>query len=77
VNGLQVLAILKRLHREGHTIVMVTHDQAVAEHADRILVVRDGRIAEDRRVEKPRDAEKELEELNNEPAPMEMAQAAR
>jgi ABC-type lipoprotein export system ATPase subunit len=77
VNGLQVLAILKRLHREGHTIIMVTHDQSVAEHADRILVVRDGRIADDRRVEKPRDAEKELEELGDAPAPMEMAQAAR
>jgi putative ABC transport system ATP-binding protein len=77
VNGLQVLGILKRLHREGHTIIMVTHDQPVAEHADRILVVKDGRIAEDRPVLEPRDAEKELEELNDTPAPVEMAQAAK
>ncbi len=77
LSGLQVLAILKRLHHEGHTIIMVTHDQVVAEHAVRILVVRDGRIAEDRPVLEPRDAEKELEELNHAPVAAEVAQAAR
>jgi putative ABC transport system ATP-binding protein len=77
VSGLQVLAIIKRLHREGHTIIMVTHDQAVAEHADRILVVRDGRIAEDRVVPEPKDAEHELAELKDAPATLGMAQVAK
>ena len=77
VSGLQVLAIIKRLHSEGHTVVMVTHDQAVAEHAERILVVKDGRIAEDRAVPEPRDAEQELEELQDAPSSMELAQAAK
>ena len=62
-SGLEVLAVFKRLHRDGRTIILVTHDQVVAEHADRIVVLRDGRIVEDRRVEHPHDAEAELESL--------------
>jgi putative ABC transport system ATP-binding protein len=59
-NGLEVLAIFQRLHREGRTLVMITHDRAVAEHARRVLVLRDGRIAEDQPVDKPHDAATEL-----------------
>ena len=58
-SGLEVLAIFKRLHRQGRTIVLVTHDEEVAEHADRIIVLKDGILAEDRRVDEPRDAEEE------------------
>jgi len=59
-NGLEILAIFQRLHNQGRTMIVVTHDQAVAEHADRILVLRDGVVAEDRKVLQPRDAEAEL-----------------
>ncbi|MDY0166981.1 MAG: ABC transporter ATP-binding protein [Thermoguttaceae bacterium] len=55
-SGLDVLAIFKRLHREGRTIVLVTHSEEVAEHADRVIVLHDGTVAEDRRVAQPRDA---------------------
>jgi len=55
--------VFKRLHSQGRTILLVTHDQAVAEHADRIIVLKDGRIAEDREVERPHDAEAELAAL--------------
>jgi len=58
-SGLEVLAIFKRLHRQGRTIVLVTHDEEVAEHADRVIVLKDGTVAEDRRVAEPRDAEQE------------------
>ena len=68
-SGLEALAVFKELHGQGRTILVVTHDQAVAEHADRIVMLKDGRIAEDRKVEQPRDAEAELaamgEEENN------------
>ena len=67
-SGLEVLTVFKRLHVEGRTILMITHDQAVAEHADRVLVMKDGRIAEDRRVDRPLSAESELEELNQKEA---------
>ncbi|MBI4501015.1 MAG: ABC transporter ATP-binding protein [Gemmatimonadetes bacterium] len=62
-SGLQLLSVFKRLHQQGRTIIVVTHDEQVAEHADRIRVLRDGRIADDRRVPEPRDADAGLETL--------------
>jgi len=59
-SGAEVLAIFQRLHREDRTIIVVTHDRAVAEHANRIIVLKDGMIAEDQPVAQPRDAETEL-----------------
>jgi len=44
-SGAQVLDVLGALHREGRTLVIVTHDPAVARRADRVLVLRDGRVA--------------------------------
>lgn len=43
--GKTILEVLCELNRTGQTIVMVTHDPAVAEQADRIVHLRDGRIA--------------------------------
>ena len=64
-SGLEVMAIFKKLHQQGRTIILVTHDQAVTEHAQRIIVLNDGTIAEDRRVENPRDPEAELSALTD------------
>ena len=44
-SGAQVLEVLSALHREGRTLVVVTHDPGVARRADRVIVLRDGRIA--------------------------------
>jgi len=38
------MSLLSRLHREGQTIVMVTHDPSVAECADRTLILEEGRL---------------------------------
>jgi putative ABC transport system ATP-binding protein len=62
-SGAEVLAIFQRLHRQGRTIVTVTHDRAVAEHAHRVIVMQDGRIADDQPVAQPRDAEEEARSL--------------
>ncbi len=43
-SGLQVMSILRSLVEEGRTVVMVTHDQKMAEMADRIVKIRDGKI---------------------------------
>jgi putative ABC transport system ATP-binding protein len=71
-SGLEVMTILQRLNREGRTVVLITHDQTIAEHAQRVLTLRDGRIAEDKTTEFVRDAQKELDSLPaavpNEPA---------
>ncbi len=47
-NGQHILELLIRLNREeGTTLVLVTHDDMLASHAERRLVLRDGRIVED------------------------------
>jgi len=47
-SGEEVLNILRELHADGHTIIIVTHDMAVANHAQRIIEIRDGAIVDDR-----------------------------
>jgi putative ABC transport system ATP-binding protein len=42
----EILEIFSRLHKDGRTIVVITHDRAVAEHAQRILEFKDGQIIE-------------------------------
>ncbi len=46
-SGHEVMNILKELHADGHTIILVTHDANVAANADRIIEIRDGRIVSD------------------------------
>ena len=42
--GEEILALFKRLRADGHTVILITHDAHVAEHADRTLHIRDGRL---------------------------------
>lgn len=44
----EIMALLARLHEEGQTIVMVTHNPETCAYFDRTIVLRDGRIASDR-----------------------------
>ena len=48
-SGENVMEILKGLNRQGHTIVVVTHDHGVAAHANRVVEILDGRIVADQR----------------------------
>ena len=61
--GQEVLALFQDLHKEGITIVVVTHEEQVAEHAERIMRVMDGRLAEDRRVDQPLEARAVLSQM--------------
>ena len=49
-SGLQVMQILQDLNEEGHTIILVTHERYTAEHAKRILRIKDGSIISDEAV---------------------------
>jgi len=44
--GEEILALFDQLHREGNTIIMVTHNPEIAAHADEIIVLGDGQIVE-------------------------------
>jgi macrolide transport system ATP-binding/permease protein len=46
-SGEEVLALLKELHAEGRTIILITHAENVARHASRIVRIQDGQIFED------------------------------
>ena len=61
--GQEVLTLFQELNREGITIVLVTHEEQVAQHAGRVLRVIDGHLAADKKVEKPLDAREVLTQL--------------
>ncbi len=51
--GAEVMSILDRLNREGRTIMLVTHDAAIAQHAAREIFLEDGVVRSDRALHKP------------------------
>lgn len=47
--GREIMTLFERLHREGNTIILVTHEAEVAEHAHRVVHLLDGKISSDQR----------------------------
>lgn len=64
-SGLEVVGIFQELNRAGKTIILITHSSEIAQHANRIIRIHDGKITEDYKVETPLDARIELSELEN------------
>ena len=47
--GQEILSLFHKIHSQGNTIIIVTHDRDIADRAQRILFLKDGRIIEDKR----------------------------
>jgi putative ABC transport system ATP-binding protein len=48
--GVEIMALFERLHQQGNTIVLVTHEMDIAMHAHRVVYVRDGKVAKDEKI---------------------------
>ena len=55
-SGQNVMEILRQLHAEGHTIIMVTHDREIAASANRVIEIKDGQIIGDTQKETVKNA---------------------
>ncbi|HLH07980.1 MAG TPA: ABC transporter ATP-binding protein [Terriglobales bacterium] len=55
--GEEIMALFARLHQQGNTIILVTHEREIAEHADRIIHLRDGQIERDELLKRDRAAQ--------------------
>ena len=49
--SIEIMAILEQIHKQGNTVILVTHEPDIAEHAHRIIRLRDGKVESDIRNE--------------------------
>ena len=64
-SGLELMALFQELHRQGRTIVLITHDQAMAKHAQRIFHISDGKIIKEEKIENPKHANESYKKTND------------
>ncbi len=48
--GVEIMGIFERLHQQGNTIILVTHEPDIAMHAHRVVYIRDGKVAKDEKI---------------------------
>jgi len=61
--GLSIIDIFQKLHKQGATIMLVTHEMEIALHGERIIYLKDGMIVGDERIAHPRSASEELAQV--------------
>lgn len=62
-SGLEIISIFQDLNAQGKTILLVTHDQNIAEHCRRIIRIYDGKIQKDESVTQPKNAAELLSKM--------------
>jgi len=62
-SSLEIMALFQQLNEKGRTIVLVTHEADISEHARRIIKIADGKIISDELNQQPRVAEQEMSAL--------------
>jgi putative ABC transport system ATP-binding protein len=50
--GEEIMGIFKELNKQGHTIIMITHEPDIAAHAKRVIMIRDGKLLSDKKNKK-------------------------
>ncbi len=65
--SIDIMSVFQELNEQGITVIIVTHEQDIAEYTKRIVEMRDGIVLQDRLVENHRDAKKDIEGLQLEP----------
>jgi putative ABC transport system ATP-binding protein len=48
--SVEIMSLLEKLHERGNTIILVTHEPDIAQHAHRVLTILDGQISKDERL---------------------------
>jgi putative ABC transport system ATP-binding protein len=61
--SIEVMAVFQELHKQGKTIILVTHENDIAMYSDRFITFRDGRIISDKPNPNPRIAAEDLKKL--------------
>ncbi len=64
--SIEIMGLFEEIHEKGNTIIIVTHEEDIAQHAHRIVRVRDGKIGEDIRNHAIRKASEEIKHLKPE-----------
>ncbi len=61
--SVEIMALFQELNEQGKTVIIVTHEQEIAEHSKRIIRFKDGRVVSDEPVRNRRNAQQELAEM--------------
>jgi len=63
-SSIEVMAIFQKVHQEGNTILIITHEPEIVQYTRRVIYFRDGSVKEDDKVENPRDAALDIQKMN-------------
>jgi len=50
ITSLEIMGLFDEIHKQGNTVIIVTHEEEVAKHAHRVIRLRDGMVESDKRI---------------------------